>query len=80
MINNEKPKTKVVSNKEGLPDEQLAKGILKKQSKILEEEIGSIKEMKHGRSTKVFKLREKCRALKSKAKKPVQFGILHPKN
>ena len=54
-----KPKCKVGTNEETESDEKKAKNLLKKQSEILLNEIGEIKEMKQGRSTKVFKLREK---------------------
>ena len=62
-IRNKKP-NKVITNKEGLPEEELAKDLLKKQNEILEKEVATIKEMKNGRNTKVFKLMEKIRGPK----------------
>ena len=57
-LNSGKMKMNQITGKEVLQEEQLAKELLKRQSKNLEEEIQSIKEIKNGRATKVFKLRE----------------------
>ena len=54
----------LIVNEEGLQEECRAKQLLMKQSKSVEDEIVAIKEMKNGRSTKVFKLREKIQGPK----------------
>ena len=48
-------------------EEQKAKELLKRQSEMLESEINEIKMMKHGRMTKVFKMRERIGGAKKKS-------------
>ena len=48
-------------------EEQRAKELLEKQSQMLEAEINEIKMMRHGRMTKVFKMREKIAGSKKQS-------------
>ena len=52
-------KSKADTIEENRSGEAYAKNLLKKQSDILTKEIADIKDMKQGRASKVFKLREK---------------------
>ena len=59
-------------------EEKIAKKILESQSRRVEEEIEEIKSMKHGRATKVFKLRERIQGPKKGCQEP--NAILDPES